>query len=139
MKRKIVILTIAFILSLMLMAGVYATVVDVPETEKIENEGYKRDKKGPVILHHKKHSAEYKVACTECHHDYEDGKNVWKEGDPVKKCAECHDPLAKKGNADKLQNAYHKNCKNCHKELAKTEPNKKLPYKKCTDCHQKKS
>ena len=30
------------------------------------------------------------------------GKNVWKEGDPVHKCKECHDPKKKKGKAYKL-------------------------------------
>jgi len=139
MKRKTVILTIAFMVSLMLMAGVYATAVDVPDDVKIQNKGYKTDKKGHVNLSHKKHSTDYKVACTECHHVYKDGKNEWAEGQPVQKCVDCHDPITKKENAQKLQNAYHKNCKDCHKKLAKADPEKNLPFKKCTDCHQKKS
>ena len=39
---------------------------------------------------HKKHYEEYKIACTDCHHVYKDGKNVWKEGDQVDKCDKCH-------------------------------------------------
>ena len=139
MKRRTLFLAIAFIGVFMLIAGVYATATDVPDDFKIQNEGYKTDKKGPVHLSHKKHSADYKIACTECHHDYKDGKNVWQEGQPVEKCVACHDPKAKKGNAGKLQNAFHKNCKNCHKELVAADPNKKVPYKKCKDCHEKKS
>jgi hypothetical protein len=139
MKIQRIILIIAFMAGLMSMAGIYATANDVPDNIMIQNEGYKTNKKGPVPLSHKKHSVDYKVACTECHHDYQDGKNVWKEGQPVKKCVDCHDPLAKKGNTDKLQNAFHKNCKNCHKELAKADPGKEVPYKKCNDCHEKKS
>jgi hypothetical protein len=139
MKSRTVFLAIAFMGSLMLMAGVYATATDAPDDLKIQNEGYKTNKKGPVPLSHKKHSEDYKVACTECHHDYKDGKNVWQEGQPVLKCAECHDPLAKKGTVDKLQNAFHKNCKNCHKALAKADPSIKVPYKKCNECHEKKS
>lgn len=111
---------------------------DVPDEAMIENTGYKSDKKGPVKLTHKKHNEEYKVACTECHHEYEDGKNVWKEGQPVKKCAECHDPKKKQGKTLKLNLAYHKNCKTCHKELNKKDPSKKPPFKKCTGCHAKK-
>ena len=107
------------------------TAADVPEEAVIENSGYKSDKKAPVKLSHKKHSAEYGVACADCHHDYQGGKNVWKEGDPIKKCAECHDPKKKQGKADKLKNAYHKNCKNCHKEKGKG------PFKKCAECHKK--
>lgn len=139
MKRRTFLLALAFIGIFMLLAGAYATATDVPDEIVIQNEGYKKDKKGPVHLHHKKHSADYKVACTECHHDYKDGKNVWQEGQPVKKCAECHDPNAKKGNIDKLQNAFHKNCKDCHKKVVAADPKIKAPYKKCNECHQKKS
>jgi hypothetical protein len=111
----------------------------VPDEVTIENTGYKKDKKRPVKLGHKKHSTDKKygpVKCVDCHHEYTDGKNVWKEGDPVKKCAECHDPKknTKKDGAKvmKLQNAYHRNCKNCHKK------EKKGPFKKCNECHVKK-
>lgn len=110
------------------------TAADVPDEVTIENKAYKADKKGPVKLSHKKHASDYKVACTECHHAFQDGKNVWKDSDPVKKCSECHDPEEKKGNADKLMNAYHQNCQGCHKALT----GKEAPYKKCNDCHEKK-
>lgn len=125
-----------------------------PEVIMIENAGYKRDKKGPVKFSHKKHQDEYvtvegkKIQCTECHHHYEEGKNVWKEGDPVKKCGTegCHSPLktVKKGKTKilKLNLALHRNCKTCHKEIkkkGKLPKDAKLPFKKCTDCHQKKS
>ena len=118
------------------MGLVFATVgvltaADVPDEIMIENKGYKKDKKGPVKLTHKKHAVDYKVACNDCHHVYKDGKNVWKEGEPVQKCSECHDPKKKQGNTMKLQNAYHKNCKNCHKDSGKAT----APHKKCNDCH----
>ncbi len=109
-----------------------------PDEIKIENTGYKTDKKGPVKLSHKKHHEEYKVACTECHHEYKDGKNVWKEGEKVKKCAECHNPLKKEGKVLKLNLSYHKNCKDCHKKIVEQDSNKKAPFKKCNDCHEKK-
>jgi len=108
------------------------TAADAPDVINIENKGYKSDKKGPVKFTHKKHATDYKVKCADCHHVYKDGKNVWKEGDPVQKCSACHDPEEKKGNADKLQLSYHKNCQGCHKELK----DKDAPYKKCNDCHQ---
>ncbi len=112
------------------------TAADVPDEILIQNEGYKKDKKGPVKLSHKKHSVDYKIACNECHHEYKDGKNVWKEGEPVKKCSACHNPKKKDGKVMKLQNAYHKNCKTCHKAAAKE--GKKAPFKKCNNCHGKK-
>ena len=109
------------------------TAADAPDVIMIFNK-FKSQKKGPVKLTHKKHSTEYKVACNECHHVYKDGKNTWKDTDPVQKCISCHDTEEKKGNADKLQSAFHKNCQGCHKELKPKEG----PYKKCNDCHQDK-
>ena len=130
------------LLMILLIGLVFTTVgvlsaADVPDNVTIENEGYAKDKKGPVILKHKEHSVDYKIACTECHHDYQDGKNVWKEGDPVKKCSDCHDPNKTEGKVKKLQLAFHSNCKDCHKEEIAA-GKKDAPYKKCTDCHQKK-
>jgi hypothetical protein len=131
-----------------LTAGEKAKKPVPPEEAKIENAGYKTDKKGHVKLSHKKHSDKeenkgYGVTCVECHHEYKDGKNVWKEGQPVKKCAECHDPLktVKEGDTKiyKLNLAYHKNCKNCHKALLKEGKSETAPFKKCNDCHQKKA
>ena len=140
-KRFLGVLTIILTGLLFLSVGVLtaADKTDSPDEVTIENKGYKADKKGPVKLNHKKHNKEYKVACADCHHDYKDGKNVWKEGQPVKKCAECHNPLKKDGKTKKLQNAYHKNCKTCHKALVKEKKSEKAPFKKCNDCHQKKA
>jgi hypothetical protein len=110
------------------------TAADVADVIVIDNEGYKRNMKGPVKLSHEKHATEYGTACTDCHHVYEDGKNVWKEGQPVQKCIECHDPQKTEGNVKRLMTAYHDNCKDCHKE----HPDTNAPYKKCNDCHEKK-
>lgn len=109
-----------------------------PEEVTISNEGYKTDKKGPVKLNHKEHFETLKIVCTECHHKYENGKNVLKKGDHIQKCAECHSPLKKEGKVLKLNLAYHKNCKTCHKAINNKDPSKKPPFKKCTGCHQKK-
>jgi len=137
-KKLLTLVTVVFTGLLFLTVGAL-TAADVPDEVTIENKGYKKDKKGPVKLSHKKHSVDYKVACTDCHHEYKDGKNTWKEGEPVKKCSECHNPLKKDGKIKKLQNAYHRNCKNCHKEVIAKDASKKAPFKKCTECHQKKS
>jgi hypothetical protein len=99
----------------------------------IENQGYVNDKRKPVKLSHKKHSEEYGIACDSCHHLYQEGTNVWEEGDSAQKCAACHDPVEDQGNVMKLQSAFHKNCRDCHKEMSQEGRN--APYKKCTDCH----
>lgn len=140
-KRFLTILTVVLSGVIFLAAGVLvaADKQEVPDEVILQNKGYKKDKKGPVKFTHKKHNVEYKVACAECHHVYEGGKNVWKEGDHVDKCNKCHDPKKKnkKTKAMKLQNAYHKNCKNCHKALKK-EGKPTGPFKKCNQCHAKK-
>ncbi len=138
-KKFLTLLTAVCAASLFLFVGaiVAGETQTVPDEVTIENKDYKKDKKGPVVFTHKKHVEEYKLTCTDCHHVYEDGKNVWKEGDHVDECSKCHNPEKKDGKVMKLQNAYHRNCKNCHKdEIKKGKEN--APFKKCNDCHGKK-
>jgi len=136
MTKRFCIFFTAILTGLVFFSAGVLIAADVPDKVTIENQGYKKDKKGSVTFDHKKHATDYKVACTECHHIFKDGKNVWKEGDKVQKCSECHDVnenTEKDGmKVMKLQNAYHKNCKTCHKEKEKG------PFKKCNDCHAKK-
>jgi len=131
MRKGKIALFASVIVGILFMAAGLLTAADTPDVVKIENQGYKKDRKGAVTFTHKKHSEDYKIACTECHHVYKDGKNLWKEGDPVKKCVECHDPKKKNGKVDKLMNAFHKDCKTCHKEVAAQ--GKKAPYKQCNE------
>ena len=133
MKKGILSLTILALTALLFVAVGSITAADVSDMVVIDTKDYPTDKKGPVNLSHTKHNEEYDVACDECHHEYSDGKNVWKEGDPVKKCGECHDRTKSEGTVKKLQTAFHNNCKNCHKEAGG-----EAPFKKCNDCHSKK-
>ncbi len=139
MKKRLLTLVMVVFTGLLFLTVGALTAADVPDDVKIENKGYQKDKKGHVKFSHKKHHEEYKAACTDCHHDYKDGKNVWKDSDKAEKCSKCHNPLKKEGKVKKLQNAYHRNCKNCHKAYIKDHPDSKAPYKKCTKCHEKKS
>ncbi|MBW2104016.1 MAG: hypothetical protein JRH05_15445, partial [Deltaproteobacteria bacterium] len=66
MKRKLLTILTVVLSGLLFLAVGVLTATDVPDSVKISNTGYKKDKKGPVILHHKKHHADYKVACAEC-------------------------------------------------------------------------
>ena len=139
MKRKFVVGLMVALTGLLFLAVGVLTAAEAPKPPKeilINDKGFKRIIKGPVKFPHKLH-IDQKLACTECHHNYENGKNVWKEGDPVKPCIDCHNPLKKIGKIPKLQNAFHKKCKTCHKHLAKA-GKKSGPYRKCNQCHQKK-
>ncbi len=136
--RKWILILIGAILSIALFTGVGILIAtDVPDEISIKSEAFTKYKKGPVKLTHKKHNADYKVACTECHHVYEAGKNVYKEGGPVQKCSGCHDVKKSEGKKKKLNLAYHRNCQGCHKELKKV-GKKTGPTSKCNDCHEKK-
>jgi hypothetical protein len=117
-----------------------AAVVECPDDIVIESKGWPKDKYEPTKLSHKKHATEYKIPCKDCHHVYKDGKNVWEEGQEVKKCSECHNvyllgkELREATEEEKklsLFKAFHDNCKGCHKK------EQKGPVK-CTECHAKK-
>ena len=109
---------------------------EAPEEIVINNPDYKTDRKGSVLFTHSEHADAYVESCAECHHEYKDGQNIWEEGQPVKKCVSCHDPSKRDGNIRKLNIAYHKNCKGCHRQLAR-EGGTQAPYRQCTDCHEK--
>jgi DnaJ-class molecular chaperone len=120
-------------MGLIFLAAGVLTATDVPEKIVIDNKGYSKDIKGPVNFNHLKHSKDYNVACTECHHEYKDGKNIWKEGDPVKSCITCHNPEKTQGNVPRLMMAFHTKCRDCHKKSGK----EAAPSSKCNDCHAK--
>ena len=80
MKRKFLSLLLVVFTGLLFLTVGALTAADVPDEVNIENQGYKSDKKGTVKLSHKKHSADYKVACADCHHDYKDEECVERRG-----------------------------------------------------------
>ena len=126
MKR--VIISVCILMGLIF--PIFLDAQDVPETIKIYNKGYRRKLYKPVEFPHLAHIDDYGFECTECHHNYKDGKNVWKEGDPVRRCMVCHSPTKRRGKVYRLMFAYHLNCKRCHRE-AESGPIK------CSECHKK--
>ena len=140
-KRNMSIFLAALCITAFLAVGIVIA-NDLPEEVTIEDEGYQKDKKGAVKFNHNKHVKEFEICCADCHHVYVDGKNTWKEGDPVEKCAKCHNPVKEEGEAVmNLKKAFHKNCTGCHSALKKEgkitkEQLKSL--KKCSKCHEKK-
>lgn len=129
-QKKKHLFRISLFVALFLPAFILAS-TEAPETIVINTEGYKSDRKGPVLFTHQAHAEDYGTTCDACHHVYENGKNVWEEGDAVSKCRECHDPNESKGNTKKLSIAFHKNCMTCHRESGSDA----APYKKCYSCH----
>ena len=74
---------------------------------------------------HEKHSKDLGLACSDCHHEYEEGSGV-----KPQLCSDCHEPG---GHDDAMLNrrqAFHKQCIGCHEEIGIT-PGKK----DCAGCH----
>ncbi len=135
-KSMLVIMALVAALALALGGVAFAAKTksgEVADDLKIDNtKTFGTLTKSPVAFTHTKHTTDHKVKCDNCHHVYKDKKQVWKEGDKVQKCAECHtSPKENQGETLSLMNAYHKNCRDCHKEQ------KKGPAK-CDECHPKK-
>jgi hypothetical protein len=88
-------------------------------------------RKPPVKFSHRIHEAR-RVACTQCHHDYQGRRNVWHEGQPVEKCRACHGlrPEARRPN---LKNAHHRQCKGCHLRLR--QQGQQAGPIECQGCH----
>jgi len=138
-KRGIFVLPMSFMIIVFftsLGALIAAEEQEIPEEIILDSDIYETNRKGPVTFSHMNHAEDYELECIQCHHEYKDGKNIWKEGNPVKKCSSCHDPSKNQGNARKLSVAYHKNCKGCHKNLVIEQGSTDAPYKKCYDCHE---
>jgi hypothetical protein len=104
MKKKMFVLTAT--IGIILIATFIYAADNGPEKVTYEV------KMGTVTFDHAAHQK--RSECSTCHHT----------GDYAK-CKSCHGTDTK---APKAKDAYHKNCKSCHKEL------KKGPTK-CKECH----
>ena len=153
MEKRLYPLILIAVSSMIFLTAVSLTATqkrkDAPAEIKIDNKGYKKNRYRGIKFSHEKHQDEYKktdkktIACVECHHVYENSKNVWKDDDKVQKCVECHNPLKgdpKNKKQKKLQLAFHNNCKTCHKDVVKAglAKEKDAPSKKCIKCMGKK-
>jgi Class III cytochrome C family len=142
MTRGGKIVSCVFATIFMFCASLIVFAAEAPDEITIKSALWPSPTKTAPQFTHKKHATEHKVACNECHHVYKDGKNVWKEGDQVDKCAKCHDeptiqaekklpPDQQKKN---LKLAFHNNCIPCHQKLKKENPATKAPVT-CAQCH----
>jgi len=103
------------------------------QPEKIVLEGKKRP---AVTLPHNKH-VEAGLSCKDCHHIYENGKNILdesklEEGNQDIRCSACHGPTFRPN----LEQAFHNQCMGCHTRYQKEK--KKTGPRFCGGCHVKK-
>ncbi len=91
----------------------------------------------PVVAFPHNRHAEAGVSCKDCHHIYENGKNVLdesklEEGNQGIRCSTCHGSKVRLN----LEEAFHNQCIGCHTKYPK-ENKKKLP-RYCGECHVRK-
>ena len=143
MKKRLLIL-FTNIFMCMFFSAALIIAADMPEEIAMESDVYSTHTKPIIKFTHAKHAEDYSIGCAECHHDYQDGKNIWKQGDAVLKCSGCHSE-AKKAKDVKMSKeeqmkkyhytAIHANCKGCHTALKKE--GKDTGPTTCTKCHVK--
>jgi NAD-dependent SIR2 family protein deacetylase len=135
--------THGFVATVVILTAAFAVVAaDVKDEFTIKAGLWATPTKAAVPFTHKKHVEVHKVACTDCHHVFKDGKNVWKEGDEVQKCEACHTNAVIQGEAQlppdqkvlNLKLAFHNNCQGCHKKAKAENKESKAPTT-CTQCH----
>lgn len=86
-----------------------------------------------VTFPHNRH-IEGGLSCKDCHHIYENGKNVLDEGKLEEgnlgiRCSACHGPKFRLN----LEQAFHNQCMGCHMKYLKE--NKKTGPRFCGECH----
>jgi hypothetical protein len=89
-----------------------------------------------VMFPHNRH-VEVGLGCKDCHHFYENGKNVLdesklEEGNQDIRCSTCHVSRSR----PHLQQAFHDQCMGCHMKYQKER--KKTGPRFCGECHVKK-
>ena len=98
--------------------------------------GFGKSNRPGVTFAHNRH-VEAGLSCKDCHHVYENGKNVLdesklEEGNQGFRCSACHGPKFRMD----LEQAFHDQCIGCHRKLSKEK--KKTGPGFCGQCHVKK-
>jgi len=104
-----------------------------PDTLTLMSPGVQTRERPPVPFPHGRHMEEG-LSCKDCHHRYEQGKNVLEESDlepgkPGIRCQACHGP----GGRGSLREVFHRQCLSCHQEKQKV-GRKNVP-RYCGECH----
>jgi hypothetical protein len=120
MKAKLsVCVFLSCIVSLFLSSAITLAAQAPKQSIVIKLEGAKT---APVTYSHATHQ---KIACAKCHH---------KDAQSPKACTTCHTVKGSQGGALAARDAFHAQCRGCHKEVTAKGAN---PPTKCDDCHKK--
>ena len=111
-----------FILLTILATFLFFTLVANSQEDMmfIDNSAFDKPQRPPAVFKHDEHN--------ECHHVYDDDGNFMEdESSEDQSCSDCHD-LEPSGKKPGLMKAFHRNCKDCHRQQ------KKGPLM-CGQCH----
>jgi hypothetical protein len=119
--------------ALMITVGLLLILTGAPlraQPDKIVLEGKTR----PAVTLPHNHHVEAGLSCKDCHHLYENGKNVLdesklEEGDKGIRCVTCHGAKFRPN----LEQAFHNQCLGCHAKYQKEK--KKTGPRYCGECH----
>jgi len=114
MSRKLAVIMIAIAVATVFAAAM-AVAGDPPDQITIEKSG---DKYSAVTFSHAGHAET--IDCLACHH-------ASKTKEEIKGCLECH---GKDASASNAKDAFHDNCRGCHKDEGQGPTG-------CRDCHPK--
>ncbi len=91
-----------------------------------------RAREKPLVwFSHRRHEGK-RLACEQCHHDYLGGRNLWHQGQPVRRCQACHGLRPQAQRLD-VKNAFHRQCKGCHLKLR--QQRRPAGPIQCQECH----
>jgi len=102
------------------------------ESININSPVFKSKSRSSVKFNHANHMAIDGVSCTNCHHRFENRKNVLDLSELSSEnktiyCSHCHK------DANNLKNAYHRLCVRCHQSMVKIK--KPAGPRLCGECH----
>ncbi len=106
-SRIIIVCSIALVL---VIAGTLAAQED---RHFLESKAFD-DRQRPGVVF--KHLFHYEmIDCMDCHHDYDDGENVWDMYSGKNYCSDCH-TVQGEGKVMGLMDAFHESCVGCHQK-----------------------
>ncbi len=108
-----------------------------PDKIVLDNSKVSGKKTRPAVSFPHNRHAEAGISCKDCHHLYQDGKNILEESSLTEgkegiRCSACHGPNSRSN----LERAFHDQCIGCHRKVSKE--NKKTGPLFCGGCHVKK-
>jgi hypothetical protein len=122
---------VGLLLGMLGALGAGTTTTEPPRAVRLNIYIGRPAEKPPVHFNHRLHEARG-APCEACHHDYQRGRNVWRQGMPVEKCRACHGPAPRANRLD-IKDAFHRQCKGCH--LTLRQKRRQAGPSDCRGCH----